>query len=246
MIKHVSYICIFVLTFFSFTCVAQKDTTKVKPYKLLEITGGALFPTAAFAQAPKIEYGVYTGYDYGASLSWPIKGYFSGTLTYSYGVTQFNAISTDNSTSYVYIPSGGANCTEKIALIGVCYTIPGDDKASIDLRVAGGALLFSNPEVTYSESNIFSNSGQANALPQSVVQSYNFTSFVFNAGASVRCKIRQRTVVSLNLDYYYSPGNGTSITTTYNNSTKPDTDAPTSFTFFSMFNPSLSIGIRLW
>jgi|GEM_PF-5106638 hypothetical protein len=245
MTKHSSYTFTLVLAFFSLTCLAQKDTAKVKPCKLLEITGGALFPTAPFAQSAVIEYGAYTGYNLGASLSWPVKGQFSGTLRYMYGINQFNAISTDNTTSYVNIPASGVNYYENIALIGACYTIPGDDKASIDVRVAGGALLFTSPQATYAESNIFSNSGQANALPQSIVQTYTFTSIILNAGASLHCKLGKRIIVSLNLDYYYSPGNGTSITTTYNNSSKPDTDAPTSFTFYSMFNPSLGFGYKI-
>jgi len=186
----------------------------------------------------------YTGYDYGASLSWPVKGYFSGTLTYSYGVNQFNAISTNNATSYVY-PLGGVNCTEKTALIGVCYMIPGDDKASLDIRMAGGVLLFASPQASYSESNIFSNTGQGNALPQYSVQAYSFTSFIFNAGASLRCKLGKRIVVSVNIDYYYSPGNGNNIITTYQNSTQQPPNANKSFTFYSMFNPSLGFGCKI-
>ncbi len=245
MIKRFLYISTFALTFFSVSCFAQIDTAKAKPYKLIEISGGGLFLTAPFAQSAIIEYGAYTGYNIGASLSWPIKGQFSGTLTYNYGVNQFNAISTNNTTSYVNIPASGVSYYENIILIGAAYTIPGDNKTSIDLRAAGGALLFRSPQATYAENNIYSNSGQANALPQSIVSTYNLTSFVLNAGASLRCKLGKRIVVSLNLDYYYSPGNGKSITTTYNNSTKPDTDAPTSFTFYSIFNPSIGFGLKI-
>ena len=245
MIKRSSYILIVVLTFFSLTCLAQTDTTKVKPYKFLEITGGGLFPTAPFVQSAIIEYAAYTGYNFGASISWPIKGRFSGTLTYNYGVNQFNAISTDNTASYVNIPANGVNYYENIAIIGACYTIPGDNKTSIDLRMAGGILLFISPRSVYGTNDIYSNTGQPNPLPQSIVQAYKFTSFIFDAGASVRSKLGKRIVVSLNLDYYYSPGNRTAITTTYSNTPKPDTDAPTSFTFYSMFNPGLGFGYKI-
>ncbi|HXB12508.1 MAG TPA: hypothetical protein VNZ45_11005 [Bacteroidia bacterium] len=138
-----------------FTSSAQKESTVNTNVPYIELTGGVGVPLGEFGGKSGSSIGEFAqvGMAWNIAASYPVCKRLHAILNAGDNYNKFNL------SAYVaQLPEGGTLTNVAISataynagniLAGLGYAFTSSDKLSIDIKVAGGALFFSSPDVQY-------------------------------------------------------------------------------------------------
>jgi hypothetical protein len=178
--------------FCSSSIFGQSDSSKPRLSNYIALNAGANIPVIPFAQPYSYSYSGNGGYTLNISGVFPIKGsYLSGILLCSYGANSFH--------EPLYRDAELGNYIEKSLLGGIIFSDPTNSKTFfVDFRILAGALIFSNPNESYTS---IGQQGNPDSIMD--VKAAIITAFAGDVGIGFK-KLTKRSVLLLNFDAYFS------------------------------------------